>query len=336
MSYASSPATAPSYFGLATSLDGINWTKHPGNPILGPGAISVGDGTPQDWLGWEAGGPVYVNILPPDSTSARPRFWMWYSAYNSNLTVAQIGYAESMDGITWARYAGNPIVPVGSPGAWDDGVILKPVVVPIQHSDSTYRIMVYYGLNQSGVRGFGLAQLNWAGQWIKLAGNPVLTLSTSGWDATYMNLGDVVMEASPQDTIFHMWYSGATTPTSTYPYRIGHATAPFDISTLRIVGPSTSAPEGEHQLPAAFRLGQNYPNPFNASTTIEYQLTERAHASLKVFNMLGQGVAILVDEVQSAGYKSVNFDAAALPSGVYLYRLQAGDFVETKKLVLLK
>lgn len=89
-------------------------------------------------------------------------------------------------------------------------------------------------------------------------------------------------------------------------------------------------------IPECFLLSQNYPNPFNPSTTIEYQLPIQAYVSLRVFNMLGQEVVALVSEEQGAGYKSVDFNGGELPSGVYLYRLQAGDFVATKKLVLLK
>jgi 5'-nucleotidase/UDP-sugar diphosphatase len=85
-----------------------------------------------------------------------------------------------------------------------------------------------------------------------------------------------------------------------------------------------------------FELGQNYPNPFNPSTTIRYALPSRARAIVTVYNALGQVVKELVDEDQDAGYHDVRFDGAGLASGVYFYRLHAGNFVETKKLTLLK
>lgn len=90
------------------------------------------------------------------------------------------------------------------------------------------------------------------------------------------------------------------------------------------------------RLPALFRLLQNYPNPFNPSTAIKYELPKASHVVLKVFNSLGQEVATIVDEFQEPGYKSMQFDASHLSSGVYFYRLQAGDFVATKRLLLLK
>ncbi len=85
-----------------------------------------------------------------------------------------------------------------------------------------------------------------------------------------------------------------------------------------------------------FRLDQNYPNPFNPSTTINYQLPATIHVTLEVFNLLGQGIATLVDAVESAGTKTIRFDAKGLASGVYLYKLQAGNRVQTKRFVLLK
>ncbi|MBM2840234.1 MAG: hypothetical protein HW412_762 [Bacteroidetes bacterium] len=96
-------------------------------------------------------------------------------------------------------------------------------------------------------------------------------------------------------------------------------------------------------VPSAFELFQNYPNPFNPSTTIRYTLSsqERAgvrsnHVILKVFDLLGQEVATLVDEVKEPGEHSVTLDATQMSSGVYFYRLRAGEFQATKKLLLLK
>lgn len=88
--------------------------------------------------------------------------------------------------------------------------------------------------------------------------------------------------------------------------------------------------------PTRFALEQNYPNPFNPSTTIAYQLPVASDVKLEVFDMLGKKVATLVNARQEAGAHLVNFNAAALSSGMYFYRLQAGAFVETKKMTLVK
>ncbi|MBE0557465.1 MAG: T9SS type A sorting domain-containing protein, partial [Proteobacteria bacterium] len=77
-------------------------------------------------------------------------------------------------------------------------------------------------------------------------------------------------------------------------------------------------------------------NPFNPSTTIQYALHSRTHAALLVYNILGQRVAELVNEEKDAGSYEIQFDASGLASGVYLYRLEAGSFVQTRKLVVLK
>ncbi len=89
-------------------------------------------------------------------------------------------------------------------------------------------------------------------------------------------------------------------------------------------------------LPKQFVLEQNYPNPFNPTTTIAYQLPTAGNVSLKVFDMLGKEVASLVNGRQEAGSYTVNFNANQLSSGVYFYRLQAGSFVQTRKMMLVK
>ena len=79
-----------------------------------------------------------------------------------------------------------------------------------------------------------------------------------------------------------------------------------------------------------------YPNPFNPATTISYTLPEAAFVSMKVYSLLGEEVATLVNANQPAGTHQVHFDAAGLPSGVYFYRLSAGSFSATRKLMLVR
>jgi photosystem II stability/assembly factor-like uncharacterized protein len=87
-------------------------------------------------------------------------------------------------------------------------------------------------------------------------------------------------------------------------------------------------------VPKVFALYQNYPNPFNPSTTIRYSLPKSSYAQLSIFNILGQIVATLVSEKNVEGYHQITWNAN-VPSGIYFYRLQAGEFVETKKMILL-
>ena len=89
-------------------------------------------------------------------------------------------------------------------------------------------------------------------------------------------------------------------------------------------------------LPTEYSLSQNYPNPFNPSTVIEFALPKDSHVTLELYNILGQKVMTLVDEVQPAGYHSVKFDGTNLASGMYLYRLSTGQQTFLKKLLLMK
>ncbi len=98
----------------------------------------------------------------------------------------------------------------------------------------------------------------------------------------------------------------------------------------------TGAPEANSSTPGTFSLAQNYPNPFNPSTTIQYSLPHRAHVSLVVYDMLGRPVSSLVNGDNEAGYHEVRFSAGNLASGMYFYRLQAGEFTRTKSLLLLR
>ena len=89
-------------------------------------------------------------------------------------------------------------------------------------------------------------------------------------------------------------------------------------------------------IPESFNMSQNYPNPFNPSTKINYELQIANYVTLNIYDINGKLVKELVNEKQSAGSYSIDFDGSGLPSGTYIYRLQAGDYSETKKMVLLK
>lgn len=89
-------------------------------------------------------------------------------------------------------------------------------------------------------------------------------------------------------------------------------------------------------LPTAFNMSQNYPNPFNPTTTIDFALPIKSQVNITLYNTLGQKVTTLVDKQLSAGEYEVTLNGSGLSSGVYFYRIVAGDFVQGKKLVLLK
>jgi hypothetical protein len=90
------------------------------------------------------------------------------------------------------------------------------------------------------------------------------------------------------------------------------------------------------EVPTQFLLSQNYPNPFNPTTNIEYQIPELSFVTLKVYGVLGSEVTTLVNEEKAIGSYEVEWNASNVPSGVYFYRINAGDFTITKKMVLLR
>ena len=100
--------------------------------------------------------------------------------------------------------------------------------------------------------------------------------------------------------------------------------------------PATPTSVIDPSKPLTYQLAQNYPNPFNPATKIRYSIPVQSKVTLKVYNTLGQEVATLTEGVQAAGIHTVEFDASNLASGLYFYRIAAGDFVSVKKMMLLK
>jgi hypothetical protein len=120
-----------------------------------------------------------------------------------------------------------------------------------------------------------------------------------------------------------MWYTGGN---AVWDGHIGYATAPKD---------PVGIDETQNILKGYF-LKQNYPNPFNPTTNIEFSIPKSEFVTLKVYNILGEEVARLVSQRLTAGKYKYDWDASKMASGVYLYRIQAGNYVETKKMVLLR
>ena len=121
--------------------------------------------------------------------------------------------------------------------------------------------------------------------------------------------------------------------TPSYTGGITDSATSFLVKHLRESGPTAVR---EDRLPSEFFVHQNYPNPFNPATVIAYGLAKEGHVTLKVFNIVGQEVTTLVNMEQTAGVHQVQFDAVNLPSGVYFYRIQAGAFVQTNRMLLVK
>jgi hypothetical protein len=143
------------------------------------------------------------------------------------------------------------------------------------------------------------------------------------------------------ETIAFVEGHGTTTETQTYSYsdrNVNVGSYSYRLKQIDFDGTFEYSDEIEVEVngPLTFALEQNYPNPFNPTTTISYSLPLKSQVELAIYNALGESVMQLVNEEKSIGSYEVNFNATNLPSGIYFYRLKAGSFVETKKMVLLR
>jgi predicted GH43/DUF377 family glycosyl hydrolase len=307
--------------GYATSPDGMTWTKHP-SYIFGPGTAA-----------WESGYPYSCFVMPVTGG-----YEMWYSATDMNQSEFNLGYATSSDGIIWQRdTVNNPVLRVGSPGSWDDYSVSVPSVHRI---DSTY-FMWYTGINTAQIHKIGLAYSDDGIHWTKYddptttsaayaESDPVLKPSPGQWDGSQVECGKVLVFG---DTL-HMWYDGWLNPAPPNQIQIGHAVMSREkldsLIILDIEGNDNS------YIPGGYSLSQNYPNPFNPSTTIEFTLPKSEFVDLKVYNILGKEISTLVTNQLNHGNHIYTFDATNLASGIYYYRIEAGNFVQTRKMIYLK
>lgn len=287
--------------GLATSVDGINWTKYAGNPIL-----TVRPGT------WES-----IGCNAPKVFHDGNQFVMFYTGHYS-LTQAEIGLATSTDGFIWQRSPLNPVLRRGPSGSWDQYSVRGTAAFTGNGR--------YYLLYDGGAATpIGFAHSVDGLVWTKYSGNPVFFPGPpSAWDNARVEIGSIVRQGS----LLKFWYSGF----GYHPYlggsvwQIGYATSDF----------VTAIPGTGGDVPAQYRLGDAYPNPFNPNTTIEYDVPTEARVEIKVFDALGKEVAALVDEVKLPGSYRTTWEPASTATGVYFYRMKAGTFTDTKKVVLLK
>ncbi len=205
------------------------------------------------------------------------------------------------------------------PGAHLDSVITGVADDPISGD------WVTTPLNLSWYSYAGLPGYNWI-DYITVGNGTKIFTAESGNDV------GVRLEGSTFKTIFLSFMLDA----------VGDSVASPDVEkllgkVLTWFGTSTSVEsDGDGIVPVKFSLEQNYPNPFNPETMITYSISKPLHVILSVYNVIGQKVAELVNEFQSASTYHVTFDAKDLSSGVYFYRLEAGDYIKTLKMMLVR
>jgi predicted GH43/DUF377 family glycosyl hydrolase len=296
MYYAASRNGDSTSIGLAISPDGNHWQKSPSSPVLTHGQTSSWDARSV------AGSKVCVS---------NGMFMMWYTGTHD--VYGSTGLATSIDGISWTKDYRNPVLRNGNAGKVD---ARQADVMGVTNRDSLY-YMIYLSIDSSGVYSSSLATSADGANWTKYFRNPVKI--GSGWDRYAVGGGTLLW----LNGLFRLWYCG----TAGGSWALGEAVsepAPLQVEESR-----------ESSVSAASLL-QNYPNPFNPNSEIRYQISEFRYVKLAVYDLLGREVAVLVNERKAPGSYEVRFDGSNLASGVYFYRMQAGDFVQTKRLILLK
>jgi predicted GH43/DUF377 family glycosyl hydrolase len=184
--------------GYATSADGIAWTKYSGNPVMDCGPSGS----------WEES--VYVPTIYFDGST----YHMWYTGFHFSTNSYRIGYATSSNGLTWTKYAGNPVLDLGPLGSWDDERVLTCSVL----HDGT-RFHMWYSGADGPRRRIGHAVSFDGITWTKSASNPVLEEGPSGtWDSSYIFYPTVHYDG----TVFNMWYIGVHGSKR----QLGYATSP--------------------------------------------------------------------------------------------------------------
>ncbi len=265
-----------------------------------------------------------LQILPTD-TGLVMYYWgsdEWYPF----LFKIQIGLATSTDGgQTWQKYddpattdppyaESDPVLKAG-PESFDiDGILGAGIV-----RNGNQWEMFYAGFVSSTEGSICYATSPDGIQWVKYSRNPIYTF----WEdplAVYTFL------EAPTVALYNSSYF------LTYDYGNGPNSAGIGLETASVVGIKQLA---EYKI-TNLKLNQNYPNPFNPTTTIAFSLPQTGFVILKIYNLIGEEVATLLSASLLSGSHSVEWDASGLASGVYFYRLSAGQFQQTKKLLLLK
>jgi len=206
----------------------------------------------------------------------------------------------------------------------DDGGALYVIysqVIPLEDSNSSCHEHIY-----------SVGSLDGGFTW----GQPVDITPGTGFDATFPSLADLV------DNNLHLVYNCDPLPGCNDPFpgnAVRGAISPIAVAIMYLQVPATTVvgvSDDKADSPTSFVFEQNYPNPFNSKTAISFQLSAVSQTSLVIYDLLGRRVATLVNEKLTPGTYTREWDATGQASGVYFYRLSTTDFVQTKKLVLLR
>ena len=273
-----------------------------------------------------------VGVVVDENGYALPEWQVWINRNDNGVYRNQDtdldGHFElgvlgtELNGLTWRVQAGDE-------GNMSTTTMMAQREVPaLQGGDSLYYRLVAYYIN-SQIQG----QVTINGS---VPGFPV---QIAAWNA---DSAQNVVEADPGSGNFSIGVSDKISRYEVFPINVGFSynggqIVAYPGQTGIQLNLTTSAIETpELTVPKRFALEQNYPNPFNPTTGIRYQVSGTSNVLLAVYNLLGQEVAMLVNEVKTPGTYTVQFNASTVPSGVYFYRMTAGSFTSTKSMVVLK
>jgi len=326
----------------------------------------------QNWDAAQAVAPAYELTDPKIDADSDDNVHIVWEVLSGNMLMGVFAYSENTTG-SWVTdhllgqgEARKPsfLVDEGDQGqlfyyAWEDGVysivyygspiITSPVIIGLRPHDDT--VVAGGTLAYTGVGTNTTGQLVRFDYWAKVE------LPTGPVIDPIFGPKHLRLPRNTTDSVVVRHRVPVVAPPGTYVYTgmVGEYPEPawysdsFEFVVVSPTGDMSGAPSqwqvsgykcfgfgGEQAPPTSFSLCQNYPNPFNATTVIDYELAASGHVRLEVYSILGWKVATLVDGRQEAGYHSVIWDASAVSSGVYFYKLAATAFSETKEMILIK
>ncbi len=354
----------------ATSLDGINWTKYAGNPVLDVSYIG----------GWDSLGVETVSVIIDSLAPLTEKYKMWYAGQYFNSYRYDIGYAYSADGINWTKHT-SPVMQVGVSTQWDNGFLEGPSVI----KDAGIYKMWYCGydvvIDGSGTDGHtsvGYATSLDGINWTKYAGNPILTTGINTWDSINVQDPHVIKVGG----MYYMWYGGGASY-SYYDQQVGFATSSDGIHWTKSIAnpvltrgstgswdatlssfPSVINDGGIYKMwytgrdvdPIPPSVSLNYywelgyatapitsivyigntntikifPNPFSTETILQTD-NPFHNATLTVYNIFGQ----TVKQIDNISGQTFTFNRDNLIGGLYLINLTQDDkTITTNKLII--
>jgi len=311
-------------FGYAEAADETTWT--PSNSAV-----------------FSDGGVYYQRVIFDGQL-----YRMWYTYHGGGGSGRRIKYATSSDGISWTIHPDNPVLSPG-PASWETSVAMRDI-----HFDGRMYHLWYEGLSAIGSYWRSGYAVSPKGMTMSVSGDTV-SVGDTIWVRAQVDsaagLSFIAVFKLPSgtavDSVALVNDSSGVFTNFWIPAEGGHD---FDTdlkllwngrnfrmhNALTFFVWPTGAVGEELGLPKSFSLEQNYPNPFNPATVIRYSLPANGRVMLKVYSVLGQEVETLVNEVKVPGSYEVTWDARGFASGVYYYRLQAGSYTATKKLLLIR